>query len=77
MAVSVAAITKLTMPSDSYLIVAKDAITGVCTVPDGVLYTNQADAAAALTTAAGSAQASADFLILHCRILSGKKAVVV
>ena len=77
MGLTVTPIVKLTMPSDSYLVAIKDAITGVCTLVDGVLYKTQALAASALDTAVAGAAASADYLILHCRILSGKKAVVV
>lgn len=58
-------------PKGGYLAVTKDATTGVLTAVDGVVYEDQADAQAAINTAADSAVADTIYLILRTYVLSG------
>jgi hypothetical protein len=63
-------------PKGGYLAVTKDATTGVMAAVDGVLYEDQADARAAIDTAAALAVATTRYVILRVYALAGTLATV-
>jgi len=63
-------------PKGGYLALTKNLTTGVLAAVDGVLYEDQADARAAINTAAGSAMTTTAYVIVRVGILAGTLATV-